>query len=320
MEFVGNKTTKIPTLLGLSLLITALVLGVFIYFYRQNLLTQQKTLYVPKEVTVTNLFADQATITWWSDDPTIGQVAFGSGNSLNSIQNDNRDTDQTKVHQVHFVTLRNLKPETTYKYQIISSGIRYPEKPLLFKTNIGLETTTQNRPLRGSVLNVNLNPIDEALVTIKINGASDMTTFTSTAGNFIFPLKELRTSDSSAHFSIDTTTPATLLIKKGTLQSQVELNLPLDNSGLLPPLTIGQNIDLKDILSQITPKKEASSSTTPRFDLNNDGKTNSLDLAIISQNNGKKVTDIKDQSGKNADLNSDGIVDKKDAEILLTNI
>lgn len=318
MDFIGNKTTKIPTLLGLSLLITALVLGIFIYIYSQNLQNQQRTLYMPKELTVTNVFAEQATITWWSDTPTTGQVAYGTGISLNDIQNDNRDLQELKSHQVHFVTLRNLKPETTYKYQVIANSIRFPEKPLTFRTSSALETSTQNRPLRGSVLNVNLNPIDEALLTLKIDGAADMSTFTSTAGNFIFPLKELRTTDLTAPFAIDSQTPATLIIKKGGLESQVKLNLPLDESDLLPPLTIGQSIDLSDVLTQMAPPRQASSSAS--FDLNNDGKTNSLDLAIITQNNGKRVSDIEDTNAKKADLNNDGTIDKNDSDLLLTNI
>ncbi len=320
MEFIGNKTTKIPTLFGLSLLITALLLGIFIYIYKQNLNQKQRALYTPKDMTVTNLFAEQATITWWSDSPTVGQIAYGTGNILNDIQNDNRDLQETKTHQVHFVTLRNLKPETTYKFQILSNGIKYPEKPLTFKTAVSLDTSTQNRPLRGSVLNTNLNPIDEALVIIKIDGATEMTTFTSTAGNFIFPLKELRTSDLSSPFSIDSKTSATLIIKKGNNQSQVELNLPLDDSELLPPLTLGQNINLKDVLSQITPKKIASSSASVNYDLNNDGKLNSLDLAIITQNNGKKIIDIQNESIKKADLNNDGLIDKNDSDLLLSTL
>jgi hypothetical protein len=318
MDYIGNKTTKIPTLLGLSLLITALILGIFIFFYRQNLLHQQRTLYAPKELNVTNLFAEQVTITWWSDTPTTGQVAYGTNVSLNDIQNDNRDLQEIKTHHVHFVTLRNLKPDTTYKYQIIANGIRFPEKPLTFKTAIALENSTQNRPLRGSVLNVNLNPIDEALLTIKIDGAADMSTFASTAGNFIFPLKELRTTDLTAPFAIESTTPATLIIKKGSLESQVKLNLPLNESDLLPPLTIGQNIDLSSILTQMTEPPQTSQSAN--YDLNGDGKTNSLDLAIITQNNGKKVTDIQDDSIKKADLNKDETIDKKDSDLLLTTL
>lgn len=321
MDFIGHETTKIPTLLGLSLLVTALFLGMFIYLYRQNIIASQKTLYTPSEIEVTNINSSQATITWWSDTPTIGQIAYGKGLFLDQMQNDNRDLQNITPHQVHFVTLRNLQPETTYQYQVVSNDFRFPNQPHSFTTAKTLEETSQNRPLRGSVLNVNLNPIDEALVFIKIKNAAQMTTFTSTAGNFIIPLKELRTTDLSAPFPINSTTPATLVIKKGKLQSEIEINLPLDDSQLLPPLTIGQNINLKDLLAQVTPSPKPGSNTlSASYDLNSDGKTNSLDLAIITQNSGKKVSDITDEKIKQADLNRDGTIDKKDSDLLLTTL
>ena len=290
MEFVGHKTTRIPTLFGLSLLITALLLGLFLYFYQQNLSNKQRAFYNPTEIVVTNLLADQATITWWTETPSIGQIAYGTNSSLNDQQMDNRDMHEARNRQIHFVTLRNLNPDTNYYYQIMANGIKYPPKPLSFKTAVALETTTQNKPLRGSVLNTNLNPIDEALVTIHIDGAAEMTTFTSTAGNFIIPLKDLRTSDLSAPFSIQKNTTALLQIKKGPLQSQVDLYLPINDSALLPPLTIGQNINLKGVLNELDAQTTSTSNTN--YDLNQDGKINSLDLAIISQNNGKKLLRI----------------------------
>lgn len=322
MDFVGHKTTKIPTLLGLSLLITAFVLGMFIYFYQQNSLQQQRSLFTPKDIQVVNLSATQATVIWWTDTPSTGQVAYGTNSRPSDIQKDNRDITTTKTRQIHFVTLRNLQPETTYHYQVIASDFRYPEKPATFTTPIALETATQNRPLRGSVLNTNLNPIDEALVFLKITGASEMVTFTSTAGNFILPLKELRTTDLSAPFPITTNTEASLIIKKGDQESTVDLNLPVEDNQLLPPLTLGQNINLKDLLVQSnpSPRPQASISPEANFDLNNDSKVNSLDLAIITQNSNKKISDIEDERIKRADLNKDGIIDKKDADLLLSNL
>lgn len=321
MDFVGHKTTKIPTLLGLSLLITALVLGIFIYIYNQNVQTEQKELFTPSEVEVINLNSNQATIIWWTDKPTVGKVTFGTGNSLNQLQADNRDISETRTRQVHFVTLRNLQPETSYKYQIISNGFNFPDKPLTFQTAKALEESTSNQPIRGSVLNTNLNPIDEALVFIRIENAAKMATFTSTAGNFIIPLKELRTADLSSPFPLNSTTPATLTIKKGNLQSEVQISLPLEDSQLLPPLTIGQNINLQDLLIQ-APQSNNSGSATPveSVDLNGDGKTNSLDLAIITQNNGKQVTTITDEAIKKADINKDGTIDKKDSDLLLSSL
>jgi Ca2+-binding EF-hand superfamily protein len=62
----------------------------------------------------------------------------------------------------------------------------------------------------------------------------------------------------------------------------------------------------------------STSTSNTNYDLNQDGKINSLDLAIISQNNGKKVTEDSSAEIKQADLNKDGLIDKKDSDLLLT--
>ncbi len=322
MEFTRHKTTRIPTLLGLSLLITSLVLGIGIYLYQQKTLAAQKNINTPKDIQVINLSDSQATVIWWTTSPTTGQIKYGNGDSPDQIQKDNRDLTEIANHQIHFVTLRNLIPETKYTYQIASSGFYYPDKPLTFTTAKALDESSPNRPLRGSVLNVNLNPIDEALVFLQINGASEMATFTSTAGNFIIPLKELRTTDLSSPFTIAPNTPATLTIKKGEKQSQVDLILPLSDKQLLPPLTLGQNINLRDLLTQTVPVKNISSTTETslEYDLNKDSKINSLDLAIISQNKNKKIDQKSSEELKKADLNKDGIIDQADADLLVSKL
>lgn len=322
MEFTRHKTTKIPTLLGLSLLITALVLGIGIYLYQQKTLAAQRNINTPKDIQVINLTDSQATIIWWTDEPSTGQIKYSNGNLPDQLQKDNRDLSEISTHQVHFVTLRNLSPESNYSYQVVSSGFFYPEKPLTFTTAKALEESPQNRPLRGSVLNVNLNPIDEALVFLQINGAAQMATFTSTAGNFIIPLKELRTTDLSSPFTIAANTPATLTIKKGDKQSQVDLILPLSDKQLLPPLTLGQNINLRDLLTQTTPVKNISNTAepSPDFDLNKDNKINSLDLAILTQNKNKKIDEKSSEELKKADLNKDGVINQSDADLLVAKL
>ncbi len=68
--------------------------------------------------------------------------------------------------------------------------------------------------------------------------------------------------------------------------------------------------------------KNTNLNRTPQstFDLNNDGKTNSLDLAIITRNAGKKTSTLQDENIKKADLNGDGTIDKKDADLLISKL
>jgi len=309
---------KIPTLLGLALLITALAFGVIGYLQKTKEGLQEKPFYLPEGIQVLNLQDNQATIVWSTNNATLGQVIFGTGSSLNVTQADNRDQDSLKEHFVHFVTLNDLKPNTKYFFKIKSSSFTYPEQPLDFKTAKTINNSEDhplNKPIKGTVLNTNLNPIDEALIFLKIEDAQDMATFTSTAGNFIIPLTDLRSKSLESYYQLSgQKIPATLLIKKGDLSSEVKITLPQDIS-TLPPLTIGQNLNLEEYLasSEARLKKQKnleSPEIIGKFDLNNDKKVNSLDLAkVIDLYNSK-------QNDKKADFNSDGVIDQKDIDTI----
>lgn len=310
---------KIPTLLGLALLITAITLGVMLYLHRENQNRQTKPLLAPKKIQVVNITDTSVTIVWQTDTETEGQIIFGTALNLNQTRNDNRDKNEPRNHLVHFVTLNGLSADTKYYYKIKSSAFSFPDQSLDFKTakKIGQpenDFLKLNKPIQGTVLNTNLNPIDEALVFLKIEDASDLATFTSTAGNFIIPLTDLRSASLENYYDIGDKKQAALLIEKGDLSSEVDITLPLTQ--ILPPITIGQNINLTNYLSsKKTPSQPKQNDlekpeNVSRFDQNSDGKVNSLDLA--------KVTDLYNskQKDKKADFNGDGAIDQIDVEIL----
>lgn len=326
---------KIPTVLGLSLLITAISLGILIYYFDKKTETEERITYLPRDIQVLNIFDDQATVTWETENPAIGTVSYSDSGSMNQSQTDNRDhTGNQKERTVHFVTLRNLHPDTDYNFKVKSHNHAFPDKPMSFKTAKTLPTETsgendevpsapENKPLRGSVLNTNLNPIDEALVFLQITGAQPMVTFTSTSGNFLIPLSRLRDQNGTNVFTITENTPAKLIIKKGELVSEIEVNLPIPNNQLLPPLTIGQSISYQDLIaqSQITPRELPSTlESRSRYDLNGDGTINTLDLATVLQYFGRPIDENSENDIKRTDFNTDGTIDQKDIDLLTLNL
>jgi hypothetical protein len=315
---------KIPTILGLALIITTVSLGIVLLYSQNKAAGEEKTRIEPKEIQVLNISDTQATVIWQTNSPAIGRIAYGTSSSLDNTASDNRDRTSVQEHQIHFVTLRQLNPETTYYYKVLSNGHSFPSEFKSFKTAKKLAEKLENKPIRGSVLNINLNPIDEALVFLEIDNAQEFATFTSTAGNFILPLTQLRTQDLAYPFSINSNTQAKLIIKKGNLTSEVNLTLPLPNNQLLPPLVIGQNIDLKDLITHSTteakPLDQTSSPKENKFDLNSDNKTNSLDLAIVLDHFGQSVGNNAEEQLKKSDLNGDAKIDQKDIDLLTLNL
>lgn len=293
---------RIPTLLGLGILISGLVIGGFLVNQRQTLLTKAAPTVEPKNITVANLSSLAVSIYWQTDIATTGFVQAGVNPSLGQTFLDERDLKSPSQYNLHFVTLNNLNPNTTYYYKVTSGPANYPKgSPLTFKTPLQLPSSG-DRPLIGKVVDERLQPIQEAIIKLEIPGAQILAAITKTAGNFIIPLSELRTDDNKEVFKLSEASPAAqLTIINTSKSSEVKFKLPF--SDILPPIVLGKNLDLIQ-------KVASPAAAKINFDLNKDGVVNSHDYSVVVQNLGNKP------KVKETDLNGDGIVDKKDLDLI----
>jgi len=303
---------RIPTLLVLVLFIAIISLGYFIVFVNKNNRNNQLKTINPQELIIANITDSSASIVWQTEVPIIGKVAIN-----NTIYPDDRDANgqETKRH-THFVTISNLTPDTNFQFQIEMDNLKYPENPITFKT---LSSVLNERalkeqnysPIRGTILNQNQSPVDEAVVVIKLPNAIPKATFVTTLGNFILPLTRLVTNDLTDTIKITDKQPATIEARKNGLASLVQLSIPIKNQNLAP-ITLGKNENMIDFLSQPakTPEPLEFQQQAQRFDLNNDGKINTLDSSLI--------TDLikRQQYNQSADFNNDKLIDDKDLELI----
>lgn len=291
-----NNSIRIPTLLGLGVLLVGLLGGVLLVSHNQLTVFQTKaTKYVePQKITVTNLSGNSASIYWQTDEPVPGFIKAGLDSSLNLAFSDDRDQGAPKPYKLHFVVLNNLSPNTTYYYKIFSGTNSYPSQPLSFKTSENI-VNSPNSPIIGQVVDENLQPVGEAFINLSIPGSPDLVTITKVSGNFILPLTNLANLSSNPQ--------AVLTVFNGEKSSKINLTLPFTGSSL-PQIILGQNLDLS------SQESTSSSLLDVKYDLNKDGLVNALDAGIVFNDFGKK--------GKNilGDLNQDNVVDQKDVNIL----
>lgn len=310
---------RIPTLLGLAILIIGLVGGVFLATQGQvgSFRTKAATEGMPQNITVANISANSVSIYWQTKEAVPGFIQAGLSPSLGLVFRDERDPQAPKPHKLHFVTLNNLTPDTTYYYKISSGPTLYPaNKTLSFKTAPAYpfskeEQFNQGQPVIGTVIDLNSNPIDEALVVLEIPGAQNLATITKVAGNFVVPLKNLYNQTLDKAFTTqEASLSATLTVFN--LQSSSKVILPLPVKTILPPVTLGKDVDLTTFFTA-----SPSASRAPiKYDLNKDGVVNALDASIIFKNFGPVKKTSNNLEAKEADLNQDGVVDQKDIEII----
>lgn len=298
MDFL-NKV-KIPTVLGLAVLIGGIVTATLLVGQNQFLKSQAGTSSTPKDPLVTNLTSNSATIIWQTDQPSTGFATIGTTSSASdSTYKDERDSSTPQKHYLHSIKLTSLQPDTTYYFKINSGGTFTTSDNFIFKTPPPSENPSLP-PVIGSVITQNLTPIDEALVILKFPGSQTLSAITKLSGSFILPLSGIKDEALTSSFDLSDPKTAALTIYNNNQKSNVTITLPR-SAPLSTPIILGQDQDLS---SSPTPTPNPLS----KYDLNHDGTINSLDLALILKNINTKNPDLT------ADVNEDGVVDQKDVD------
>ncbi len=306
-----SNEIRIPTLLGLGVLFAGLFLGVFVVLQGQtSFFTKAAPNIIPQEILVANISHSSATIIWKTEEPTSGFIKLGTSPSLTQTFSDARDTSGPLPHFLHFINLKELSPSTLFHYKISSGPLIHPaSETLTFTTSKELPYFSY-KPLIGHVLDVTGQEIDEAIVLLEVAGAQRLAAITK-EGRFILPLAEIKTEDLSKPFLLDNTTANLKVITQSGI-TNVSLTLPVKDS-ILPPITVGKEVTITPKVSSPSATATPSATPTPKvpnFDINKDKKVNSLDYSIVLDNLGSKPKNI------DADLNFDGVVDKKDLDLM----
>lgn len=303
---------RIPTLLALIVLVALIVFGIFLQIMNKRQNDALKAALVPKHELIANITTDQAAIIWHTDTPTVGSIKLN-----NQIINDDRDTSQTKTARItHFVTLQNLTANTKYQYKIRNNEFEFEDQNFQFSTNNDAIAQKQlNQPpqpaIRGSVMNQKNEPQDEAIVILNSKDLAPKATFLTLSGNFILPLTKLTNTQATDVANIPDKSPATLEVRKAENVSFIQISIPIRDRSL-PSITLGKNDNVTALLAQPIASTSPLEfvAKQPVFDLNSDGKINTLNSSLINDLIAKK------QFNPQADFNNDKIIDNNDLELI----
>lgn len=299
---------RIPTLLGLAIILSGIVTGVFLVLKEQIFLSRAAPSLTPQSITLTNISDTTITISWQTSSAAPSFITFGQNSPSGQTVLDERDNPPAggpKPRTAHSVTIKNLLPKTTYQFKIFSGKLA--SDSLKFTTASPIVNQTGFTPVIGSVMDGN-SPLDDGIVYLSIQGATTQSALIKTGGNFLIPISQIRTTDLSDTFKLaeGATAKLTIYSEKGNSSAQFKLT---PSSEPLPPIKLGQNVDLTT-LPEKTPEPALIPKELDKFDLNKDGKINAADNAIILQNFGKNPKNLA------ADLNGDKVVNQKDLDLM----
>ena len=308
---------RIPTLLALTLLIASVIFGAFLFYIQQNRNQIQKTAFQPQNILATNITSTSATIIWHTTTPVIGVAKVTNKTAFS----DDRDLQkQPTPRYSHSVTLQNLEPNTTYTAEIENNGFTFSDKGLTFTTisqeiNEKASLNPGSSPIRGTILTSSQTPVTDAIVVLNMKEASPKSTFVTATGNYVLPTTKLINASLTDTIALSASQQATLEIRSGNNISFAQISLPIKNH-TLPAITLGRNENFTAFLSQPAPTPIALEfkQTPQNYDLNNDGKINTLDSSLLSD------LIAKNQFVESADFNNDRSINEKDLDFIKQNL
>lgn len=251
-----RKQKKIPTLLALLILFAGIGGVVFLNQTSHELGSKAQTVSSPQDIHFTNISDTSFTVSWFTETNSIG-TALANDNGRRTSYFEDTDSDNiARPRNTHFVTVKNLKENTSYEVKIISgeSNCRNPQNCPTFvqKTANRLSSPTNLPAARGSIITADDRPADNAVVFLTVGKSPPLSSKTDSLGLWVIPFNNLRTGDllskpTLSDNDIVQITAKTSPDKKAEAVTDVK---SIRQNLNIPPLQIGKSYNFIDLISK----------------------------------------------------------------------
>jgi len=284
-----KKNAKLPTILGIIILVIGLITGIYLINSKQIFKLSANIEAIPKDVRFSNITNNSLTVSWSTDIESQGFIKWGnSENSLNKVSLDeNSNSGNSQKSYVHSANIIGTIENSNVFVKINSETKDYDNNGIPWQSKMIAKKISQKDSLIASgkvILNDGISPA-KALVYLSINGVI-LSGITSDEGNFIIPISTYieNVSDSTA---IDVTINAGV---KRTSQAIIYSKA----IRTIPTMVIGKTYDFRS-LTQVddstAPKSSISIPTSielsSRFEITKNENvvtTNSVTIDSINDN------------------------------------
>ena len=237
---------QLPSYAGFLVLLFALVITVILSGNTFVFVSKATVGSEPKNIQVSNLSDTSFSVSYTTDTSVVGTISYGIDPATPGIALDDRDeqTGHSIEHQVHFITIKNLKPTTRY-YYVIDSGSQKAENngsPYEITTAATLANRQTGQPtVSGTVsLNDGSSP-SEGIITVSTDNSAPLAALIGTDGSYNIPLSQLRDTTGSTLAALTSETVLNLQVQTPTEQSTA--HVLLNQAEHVPTIVLSQNYD-----------------------------------------------------------------------------
>lgn len=254
-----------PSQILVALAVFATVSAVGYYFLSSSTPTRASKQVINQHEQV-NIFPRQASVFWEVETADEGWVIYGENPSdLNQIALDERDIQERLERKFHYAVLKNLNPETTYYYKIVSNNELVTadgNEPFSIKTISDGTPSSSLSPAYGKVVMQSGDPLSDGIVVLSVTNAHPLVAITKSTGEWLIPLQYVVNKNTLSSIPVTEDTIVNLRILNETQQSNVKATLsqthPIPQS-----VIIGNNYTFieDNVLGETNTTSQASSNS-----------------------------------------------------------
>lgn len=249
-EKTANKVTKkkIPTLLGLAILIVSMVAGVLLFGNGTGLFAPRATpATTPQNIVISNVTDKAFTVSFYTDEETIAFIKYGSSaNNIKQQASDDRDqlSGVIKPYRLHHITVRGLEPNTDYYYNLgtgsnasfDNNGVPYQITTASSLSNV----SPNNQTIYGTVSQMSGQPGEGAIVFVTPEGSGALSAIVKSSGSWAVSLANAFNSSLSAYPQVSEDTVLSIKVQGTDLNLVSNRVVNVAGAQPVPEIIIGQ--------------------------------------------------------------------------------
>lgn len=260
---------------------------------------------MPQHMSVANITDRSFTVTYTTSDTVLGTVSYSDG--IVAVDDRDQKSGQPTPHRVHVISVRNLKPETTYSFTISSGGKQFTDngKPFSVKTGAHLQNTSSStQTITGKVITPDGNAPHEGIIDITPDGGQTLATLLKSDGTYMLSLQALRTNSLTDYLPL---TPSDKLhLHVITESGEADVTVLASRTNPVGPITINNTYDFSVTNTKNDVSIASASGEQATFPVVGESETTiNTKVQILSPKDNQRLTDQKPVFRGTAPPNSD---------------
>jgi len=275
------KEKKIPTILGLIILISGVFVGVLLTNQKTSFISKASSSCKPKNSQITNITNSAVSISFVTESTCLSTLSIN-----NQIIENTAVTSVDQKSKIHYFDVNNLNAATEYSFSFIIDGTTYKESLYKFETALNPSGSIPSSNLAwGRVFTPELKAANKVIVFVNIPGASPLSALVTSLGNWNISLANSFNESKTNRFTPTANTPEEIIvIDQNNQTTQITGNT--SNNDPTPDIILGQNqFSSSTIIYDTKTDTGSLSSVTP--------VSNSKELDILNPKNNESISTKK---------------------------